>query len=70
VAKNKEFKALHKHYTTRAQNPLKKKQSLIALVGRLIRILHTLGTKQRVYNATEVLGPVHVHQTSVQQSAA
>jgi transposase len=68
VAKNKEFKALHKHYTTRAQNPLKKKQSLIALVGRLIRILHTLGTKQRVYNATEVLNSIH--QTSIQKSAA
>lgn len=68
VATNKEFKALHKHYTTRAQNPLKKKQSLIALVGRLIRILHTLGTKQKIYNATEVLGPVH--QTRIKQSAA
>jgi transposase len=68
VAKNEEFKALHKYYTTRAQNPLKKKQSLIALCGRLIRILHTLGTKQRSYKATEVLGPVH--QTRIQQSAA
>ncbi|MDF2653281.1 MAG: family transposase [Paenibacillus sp.] len=68
VAKNEEFKTLHKHYTTRVQNPLKKKQSLIALVGRLIRILHALGTKQKVYNATEVL--VSVQQTSLQKSAA
>lgn len=68
VAKNEEFKALHKHYTTRAKNPLKKKQSLIALCGRLIRILHTLGTKQKAYNAAEVLG--HVHRTSIQKSAA
>lgn len=68
VAKNNEFKALHKYYTTRTQNPLKKKQSLIALVGRLIRILHTLGTKQRIYNATEVLGTVN--RNSVQKSAA
>lgn len=68
VAKNEEFKALHTYYTTRAQNPLKKKQSLIALCGRLIRILHTLGTKQRSYHAAEVLG--HVHQTRIQQSAA
>ena len=68
VAKNKEFKALHKHYTTRVLNPLKKKQSLIALIGRLIRILHTLGTKQKAYNAAELLR--HVHQTSMHQSAA
>ncbi len=31
VAKNKEFKALHHYYTTRAENPLKKKQSMIVL---------------------------------------
>lgn len=68
VAKNEEFKALHKHYTTRIQNPLKKKQSLIALCGRLIRILHTLGTKQKSYNAAEVLR--HIHQTRIQQQSA
>ncbi|MEK3720309.1 IS110 family transposase [Paenibacillus sp. FSL H8-0034] len=58
AAKNEAFKALHKQYTTRSQNPLKKKQSLIALCGKLIRVLHTLGTKQREYNAKDVLGPV------------
>jgi transposase len=68
VAKNEEFKALHKHFTTRSQNPLKKKQSLIALCGKLIRILHTLGTKQREYNANDVLGPVRLEQ--LQKNAA
>ncbi|MEX2461094.1 MAG: IS110 family transposase [Paenibacillaceae bacterium] len=62
VAKNEEFKVLHKHFTTRSQNPLKKKQSLIALCGKLIRVLHTLGTKQREYNANDVLGPVRQEQ--------
>ena len=62
VAKNEAFKALHKHYTTRSQNPLKKKQSLIALCGKLIRVLHTLGTKQREYNANDVVGPVRLAQ--------
>jgi transposase len=68
VAKNEEFKALHKYFTTRSQNPLKKKQSLIALCGKLIRVLHTLGTKQREYNAADVLGPVRLAQ--LQQCAA
>jgi transposase len=68
VAKNKEFKALHKYFTTRSQNPLKKKQSLIALCGKLIRVLHTLGTKEREYNALEVLGPVR--QAQIQEFAA
>lgn len=68
VAKNEAFQALHKHYTTRSQNPLKKKQSLIALCGKLIRVLHTLGTKQREYNAIDVIGPVR--QFQMQQEAA
>lgn len=68
VAKNEAFKALHKHFTTRSQNPLKKKQSLIALCGKLTRILHALGTKQREYNAIDVLGPVR--QAQIQQVAA
>jgi len=62
VAKNEAFKALHKHYTTRSQDPLKKKQSIIALCGKLIRILHTLGTKQRAYNAIDAIGPMRQAQ--------
>ncbi|GGG20826.1 IS110 family transposase [Paenibacillus aceti] len=62
VAKNTEFKALHHYYTKRAQNPLKKKQSIVALCGKLIRVLHTLGTKQIRYNANDVLGPVRQSQ--------
>jgi transposase len=68
VAKNEEFKALHKYYTTRSQNPLKKKQSLIALCGKLIRVLYTLGTKQKEYDANDVLGPIRLAQ--LQQDAA
>lgn len=68
VAKNEAFKALHKYYTTRSQNPLKKKQSIIALCGKLIRVLHTLGTRQRAYNAIDVIGPVW--QSRMQQEAA
>lgn len=68
VAKNEAFKALHRYFTKRSQNPLKKKQSLIALCGKLIRVLHTLGTKQRMYNATDVIGPVR--QAQMQQMAA
>jgi len=68
VAKNEEFKAMHEYYTTRTQNPLKKKQSLIALCGKLIRVLYTLGTKQKEYNAKNVLGPVR--QAQLRESAA
>jgi transposase len=62
VAQNAEFKRLHKYYTTRSQNPLKKKQSMIALCGKLIRVLYTLGTTQKLYNAKDVIGPVRQAQ--------
>lgn len=62
VAKNAAFKALHQYYTTRSQNPLKKKQSIIALCGKLIRVLFTLGTKEKVYNESDVIGPVRQAQ--------
>ncbi|WP_435921440.1 IS110 family transposase [Paenibacillus sp. DYY-L-2] len=65
VAKNPAFKALHHYYTTRSHNPLKKKQSIIALCGRLVRILFTLGTKQKEYDANDVLGPVRQAQMQV-----
>ncbi|MBE0339788.1 IS110 family transposase [Paenibacillus sp. 28ISP30-2] len=67
VAKNAEFKALHQYFTKRSQNPLKKKQSIVALCGKLIRVLHTLGTKQLPYNANDVLGPVR--QAQLQMAA-
>jgi transposase len=62
VAKNAEFKALHQHFTKRSSNPLKKKQSLVALCGKLIRVLYTLGTKRIHYNPENVLGPVRQSQ--------
>lgn len=55
VAKNREFKALHTHFTTRLINPLHKKQSLIALCCKLIRILFVLGRKQTPYDPAKLL---------------
>jgi transposase len=53
VAKNEDFKALHEEYTTRSVNPLKKKQSLIALCCKLIRILFALGRNNEVYDSSK-----------------
>lgn len=57
VSKNTEFRALHVYFTTRRENPLKKKQSLIALCNKLIRVLFELGRNQKMYDASKVLGP-------------
>ena len=54
VANNQEFKALHQYFTTRAVNPLRKKQSLIALCCKLIRVFFALGRKQVHYDPSQV----------------
>ena len=58
VAKNEAFKELHQYYTTREENPLKKKQSLILLCCKMIRIFHTLLTKQVCYDQKKMMSDI------------
>jgi len=55
VASNPTFKALHRYYTTRPNNPLKKQQSLIALCGKLLRVLFAIGKKQCKFDGSKLL---------------
>lgn len=55
VANNVEFKQLHKYYTTRKENPLKKKQSLILLCCKLIRVLFAILTKGVEYDGAKLI---------------
>ncbi|ESU31656.1 hypothetical protein G3A_15400 [Bacillus sp. 17376] len=55
VAQNPAFKALHQYFTTRNDNPLKKKQSLIALCCKLVRILFTVARKQTGFSPEKML---------------
>lgn len=59
AAKNQEFNMLHKYYTTKKENPLKKKQSLIALCCKLIRIAYTLITKDVAYDPAKMMRDIH-----------
>jgi transposase len=54
VAKNPDFKSFHHYFTTRPSNPLRKKQSLIALCCKLIRILFVLGRTQTPYDSSKL----------------
>lgn len=56
VAKNKEFKALYRHFLTRPVNPLKKKQALVAVALKLLRVMFALITKKEAYDPAKVLG--------------
>lgn len=55
VTHNPEFVELHRYYTKRAKNPLKKIQSLIAVGCKLIRVFYTLLTKNIEYDAEKLL---------------
>ena len=65
IASNEEFKALHSHYIGRANNPLKKKQSIVALGCKLIRVLYTVlktGTKYDSSKIMEAIGKKKEYQ--------
>lgn len=55
VAHNATFKALHQYYTKRADRPLKKQQSLIALCCKLLRVLFVIGNKQCEFDGSILL---------------
>jgi len=59
VAKNAEFRELHRYYTGRRDNPMKKKQSLIVLCCKLIRVLFAMITKNIEYNGEKLMKDIN-----------
>ena len=55
VGKNDEFRELHYYYTHRAENPLKKKQSLIAIACKFLRVAYKILTTGVDYDAKKML---------------
>lgn len=62
VACNAQLRALYQHFLTRTENPLKKKQALIAVGLKLLRIMHALMVSDRSYNIIYVFGSVREAQ--------
>ena len=59
VATNPEFREIHRYYTTRMENPLKKMQSLTAIGCKLIRIFYALLTKNVEYDPQKMRKDIH-----------
>ena len=59
IATNAEFRELHRYYTTRTVNPLKKKQSVIAISCKLIRVFYAILTKGAIYDGEKMLSDIH-----------
>ncbi len=68
VAHDEAFKQLHAYYTTRAENPLKKMQSLIVIACKLLRIIYKLLTTGEKYDRDKMQSDI-VYQAERLQMA-
>lgn len=55
---NKEFQELYAYYTKRNINPLTGKEAIIALMNKLLRIIHALITKKVKYDPEKMLNDI------------
>lgn len=65
VNNNEEMKTLYKYLVTRKKNPLKKKQALVAIEGKIIQIIYAIITKNLEYDATRVFTTERIEQLKV-----
>lgn len=59
LATNSEFRTLHQKNLTREKNPLNKMQSIIALCGKLIRVIYAILTKGYDYDASKMMSDMN-----------
>ncbi|OIJ13460.1 IS110 family transposase [Anaerobacillus arseniciselenatis] len=55
VRHNEAFRKLHEYYTNRSSNPLRKKQSIVVLCGKLLKVLHGISTKNKAFDAQRMM---------------
>lgn len=59
LARNKEFRAIYDYYVTRVKNPLKRRQAMIAVSCKLIRVFYTVLTKGVDYDRFKMMSDIH-----------
>lgn len=55
IRHNEAFRKLHEYYTNRSINPLRKKQSIVVLCGKLLKVLHGISTKHKAFDAQRMM---------------
>lgn len=55
IRHNDAFRRLHEYYTNRKDNPLRKKQSIVVLCGKLLKVLHGISTKHKAFDAKRMM---------------
>ena len=68
TATNPEFREIHRYYTSRETNPLKKKQSLTVLSNKLIRVFYTILKHGTDYDPNKLTSDIR-HPEKVSEAA-
>ena len=58
VSHSPEFRDIHRYYTTRERNPLKKMQSMIAVACKLVRVFYLVLKTGASYDAAKMMGDI------------
>lgn len=58
LSHNEEFQELYAYYTKRNINPLTGKEAIVALMNKLLRIVHALITKKVKYDSQRMLNDI------------
>lgn len=59
LARNKEFRTIYDYYVTRVKNPLKRRQAMIAVSCKLIRVFYAILTKGVDYDRFKMISDIH-----------
>lgn len=62
LANNPEFRAIHARNITRSLNPMNKMQSIIALCGKLVRVIYAVFGKGNNYDSGKMLSDMNLQQ--------
>lgn len=62
VGRNGAFKSIHEYYIGRKANPLKKKQSIVAVSCKLIRIIYAICRHKEAYDEAKMLRDIRREQ--------
>ena len=62
VGRNGAFKSIHEYYIGRKANPLKKKQSIVAVSCKLIRIIYVICRHKEAYDEAKMLRDIRREQ--------
>ena len=59
LASNKEFREIYDYYITRVKNPLKRRQAMVAVSCKLIRVFYAVLTKGMDYDRFKMMSDIH-----------